>query len=202
MKHKFLILIAPLILGSCDVIPSIKKSFVKRETIHDSHGESVLVKPMSAWDKRSLNGIKFFESFKRKRYTCPGGVGTIGYGCTKKYVVNKRTISREDAAFYLQKDYDEYAAHVDRIVTVPLSPYQRAALISFTYNCGPGALTTLVTGPDRLNSGNYKSVETILPQYRKGGGKVLKGLVKRRAWELTIWRAIKPIKIEEFSNDK
>jgi GH24 family phage-related lysozyme (muramidase) len=26
--------------------------------------------------------------------------------------------------------------------------------------------------------------------YRKGGGKVLQGLVKRREWELTLWNGI------------
>ena len=76
-----------------------------------------------------------------------------------------------------------------KTVKVPLSPSQVAALTSFTYNCGPGALRALVNKPGRLNDGNYTAVSKVLPLYRKGGGQILEGLVKRRAWEVSLWEA-------------
>jgi GH24 family phage-related lysozyme (muramidase) len=62
------------------------------------------------------------------------------------------------------------------------------ALTSFAFNCGMTNLKKLVNGQDRLNDGNYESVERLLPMYRKAGGKVREGLVKRRSWELGLWK--------------
>lgn len=149
--------------------------------------EPQLIRVTEHWNNRALDGIRHFEGFKRKAYYCPAGVRTIGYGCTKHKVVNLGTITHAQAMAVLQQEYDAAAANVDRIVKVPLLPYQRAALISFTLNCGQGNLSRLVNGKGRLNSGNYESVNEILPQYRKGGGKVLRGLEIRRNWELSIW---------------
>jgi lysozyme len=141
------------------------------------------------WQKRALNGIKSFENFEPKAYVCPAGVKTIGYGCTKKKAVSLGSISHEKAIALLKEDYEYAAKKVDSIVKVPLTPYQRVALVSFTLNCGEGNLARLVNGKERLNAGNYESVELILPLYRRGDGKILNGLVRRRAWELTLWNA-------------
>jgi lysozyme len=73
---------------------------------------------------------------------------------------------------------------------VPLTEHQLCALTSFAFNTGESNLQKLINGKDRLNSGNYHSVEKLMPMYRKGGGKVLQGLVKRREWELTLWNGI------------
>ena len=73
-------------------------------------------------------------------------------------------------------------------VSVQLTEYQLNALTSFAFNCGMTNLKRLVEGEGRLNSGNYESVEKLLPQYRIAGGKVRKGLEKRRKWELSLWK--------------
>ena len=75
------------------------------------------------------------------------------------------------------------------VVKVPLTDNQLAALTSFTYNCGRGALYQLVSQEGRLNDGNYDSVAEVMPMYRKAGGKVRKGLVKRRQFEVALWNA-------------
>ncbi len=77
--------------------------------------------------------------------------------------------------------------NVRQAVKVDLTEYQLNALTSFAFNLGMTNLKTLINGENRLNSGNYKSIEKILPMYRKAGGKVREGLVKRRAWELSLW---------------
>ena len=121
------------------------------------------------WDRVMIEGVKYFEGYKSKKYYCCAGVATIGYGCTDKNIINKGSLSEATANNILLEEI-------------------KNALTSFTFNCGVTNLNNLITGENRLNSGNYKSVEKILPMYRKAGGKVREGLEKRRAWELSLWR--------------
>jgi len=140
------------------------------------------------WDRVMMEGVKYFEGYKSKKYYCCAGVATIGYGCTDKTIVNKGSLSKANADRILSEEIKNVRACVRQAVTVDLTDYQLNALISFTFNCGVTNLNNLITGDNRLNSGNYKSVEKILPMYRKAGGEVREGLEKRRAWELSLWR--------------
>lgn len=158
---------------------------VKTETIVVE--KPVLVKPKPNWNAELINGVKFFEGYRPNAYTCSGGVRTIGYGCTDKNIVALGAITESYAADLLCDHLNAVRDRVDEMVEVPLTANQLNALTSFTFNCGVGALKQLISGDDRLNSGNYDSVEEILPMYRKAGGKVREGLVKRRAWELSLW---------------
>ena len=98
------------------------------------------------------------------------------------------TITEQRATKELMKELSQARTQVDNIVTVDLTDYQRNALTSFTFNCGPSNLKQLVDGSNRLNTGDYRSVERLLPQYRKAGGKIRKGLERRREWEVSLWR--------------
>lgn len=152
--------------------------------------KAILVKPKihhqpMAWVSM-VEGVKYFEGYYAKPYVCGGGKRTIGFGHTGKYV-SRGYVSKQQAHDILQKDLEKAKAYVLKYVTVPLNDGQLACLTSFTFNCGQGSLRKMVNGKDRLNSGNYKSVEKILPLYRRANGKILKGLVKRRSWELELW---------------
>jgi len=147
----------------------------------------ILVKPNVDWDNNMLRGIKFFEGYREVAYTCSGGVRTIGYGCTDKSVVSKGKICKNKAETILVNHLEKVKKKVDEAVVVDLTDYQLNALTSFAFNCGMTNLKTLISGKDRLNSGNYESVSKIMPMYRKAGGKVREGLVKRRAWEIELW---------------
>ena len=138
-----------------------------------------------AWEKM-VAGVKTFEGYRAKPYRCCGGRLTIGYGHTGAHT-RKGYLTKEQAGKVLEEELEATKAKVLDIVEVPLSEPQLAALTSFTFNCGPGALKKLVDQPGRLNDGNYESVEEVMPLYRKAGGKIREGLVKRRAWELEIW---------------
>lgn len=140
------------------------------------------------WDDEILQGIKDFEGFYPTPYICPGGVLTVGYGHTGEYANQK--ITRSKAENLLLEEVNEAARLVDRNVHVKLTHWQRNALISFTYNCGEGNLKTLISGKGRLNDGNYESVSKLLPKYVYAKGVKMKGLIKRRAWELEIWEGI------------
>ena len=134
-----------------------------------------------------LQGVKFFEGYRESVYTCSGGVRTIGYGCTDKLVVSRGRICKDTAEDILLNHLNKVKKKVDEAVVVELTEYQLNALTSFAFNCGMTNLKTLINGKDRLNSGNYKSIPKIMPMYRKAGGRVREGLVKRRAWELSLW---------------
>jgi len=144
--------------------------------------------PSVDWESELLTGVKYFEGYKPNTYKCSGGKRTIGYGCTDKRVVAMGTITEERATTELQKELSDAKSQVDNIVTVNLTDYQRNALTSFTFNCGPSNLKQLVDGVNRLNNGDYRSVERLLPQYRRAGGKIRKGLERRRQWEVSLWK--------------
>lgn len=139
------------------------------------------------WRRKAIDGIKRFESFRAHPYKCPAGIHTIGYGFTGTYATHSK-MSQATANKILEREFQKYVTIVKRNVKVPLTDNQLYALTSFTYNCGESSLKKLINGKGRLNAGNYKSVETLLPLYRKANGKILNGLVKRRSWEASLWK--------------
>lgn len=172
------------------------KRFYKRDKKEDlvpvlvrpkkSYKVEEVKKEISAWDKM-FSKVKHYESFKSKAYRCSGGVMTIGYGYTKN-VKWGDTITEAKALKLLEEELLLAKSHVLRIVKVPLTENQLASLTSFTFNCGQGSLRKLVCEKkNRLNNGNYKSVEVVMPQYRMAAGKVRKGLELRRKWEVSLW---------------
>ena len=190
--------VAPEIIKSWDTPVLVKpKRFYKRDKKEDltpvlvrpnkSYKAQEVKKEISAWDKM-FSKVKHYESFKSKAYRCSGGVMTIGYGHTKN-VRWGDTITESEAVKLLEEELLVAKNHVLRIVKVPLTENQLASLTSFTFNCGQGSLRKLVCEKkNRLNNGNYKSVEVVMPQYRMAAGKVRKGLERRRKWEVSLWR--------------
>ena len=144
--------------------------------------------PSADYDIVMISGVKFFEGFKPKCYKCCAGVPTIGYGCTDKNIVSKGKIDELTANRLLVDELTDTKEKVKEHVKVPLTENQLNALTSFAFNCGMTNLKKLVDGRNRLNDGNYESVERLMPMYRKAGGKVREGLVKRRKWEVSLWR--------------
>jgi|TARA_B110000495_G_C23039420_1_gene622332 lysozyme len=167
-----------------EVIPVLvkpKKSYKVEEI------KKEIKKEVNPWDKM-FSRVKHYEGFKSKAYRCCGGVMTIGYGHTKN-VKWGDTVTEAEASKLLEKELLLAKKHVLRIVEVPLNKNQLAALTSFAFNCGQGSLRNLVSGKNnRLNNGNYKSIEVVMPQYRMAGGKVRKGLELRRKWEVSLFR--------------
>ncbi len=129
--------------------------------------------------------IKEFEGLRLKAYKCPAGVLTIGYGHTKGVKVNQ-SISEKEADRLFSQDIKEFEGYVDRFVKVKLSANQHEALVSFVYNIGPGAFmhSTLLR---KLNDGDYKGAQGQFIRWNKAGGKVLKGLTRRRKAEAKLF---------------
>ena len=131
--------------------------------------------------QRGLSLIKSFEGLRLQAYQDAVGVWTIGYGTTRG-VNASMSITKEQAERMLLNDVQRFEPEVERLVTVPLSQNQWDALISFTYNLGAANLESS-TLRRMLNAGDYTGAAEQFPRWNKAGGKVLPGLVRRRAAE-------------------
>lgn len=136
--------------------------------------------------QEGLDLIKSFEGFSATWYKCPAGIWTIGYGHTEaagppKYEP-QRKISRDEGENILRSDLAKYEQAVIDAVTVKLTDEQYSALVSFCYNVGPNAFRKSSV-LKAVNSGRHDLVPARLALFTKGGGKVLKGLVRRRQAE-------------------
>jgi lysozyme len=135
--------------------------------------------------------VKKWEGFRSKPYRCPAGVPTIGYGATRyadgeAVSMDDEPISEEAAFGLLRVTMAKFAADVDRLVTVPLKRHERAALISFTFNLGPGALrqSTLLR---KLNAGDRAGAAAEFHRWNRAGSSILEGLTRRRAEEAAMF---------------
>jgi lysozyme len=129
--------------------------------------------------------IKQWEGLKLTAYLCPAKVWTIGYGSTLG-VTESMKITKAKAEKLLLKDLERFEAAIERLVSVPLNDNQFAALVSWAFNVGEGAVakSTLIR---KLNAGDYDAVPQELARWNKAGGKVLTGLSNRRAAEAGLW---------------
>ena len=138
-------------------------------------------------NQAGIDLIRHYEACRLKAYLCPAGKLTIGYGHTGPEVHQGQTITEEQAMALLHKDLAWAEAGVERLITVPLTDNQFAALVSFTFNVGVGALERS-TLRKKLNAGGYDAVPEQLMRWIRAGGKILPGLVARRQGEGELWR--------------
>lgn len=133
--------------------------------------------------QRGINLIKQFEGVRLTAYKCPAGVYTIGYGHTRG-VQRGMKITEEEASAYLTADLRNSEKAVERYDSVyHWNQNEFDALVSFTFNCGAANLRSLLRSGRR----NRSQIAATLPLYRKAGGKVLKGLERRRAAEKALF---------------
>lgn len=142
-------------------------------------------------NQSGLDLIKEFEGFRAKAYRDSVGVWTIGYGTTAAAGVGitphaGMTISNAEAEKYLQAAVDKFAAQILPKIKVPVSDNQFAALVSLAYNIGPGAFAKS-TVLRLLNAGDASGAADAFRMWDKAGGKVLKGLTRRREAERALF---------------
>lgn len=129
--------------------------------------------------------IKQWEGLKLRAYRCPAGVWTIGYGHTRTARPNME-IDAATAELLLRVDLRDFEAAVEDLIDVPLTEGQFAALVSWSFNVGGGAMARS-TLRRRLNAGAYHEVPEQLMRWTRAGGRVLRSLVNRRAAEAGLW---------------
>ncbi len=108
---------------------------------------------------------------------------TIGYGHTSG-VFEGQTITKEDAEELLRKDLMWFEKEVVKLIVPKLTQNEFDAIVSFTFNCGSGALEKS-TFRRRINSGEDKALcfREEFVRWTNGG---LPGLVRRRQAEIDL----------------
>lgn len=136
--------------------------------------------------------IKQFEGWRSRAYRDAVGVWTIGYGHTAMAgaprPVQGMTITKTQGEAILRTDLVKYERAVNNAVTVDLNQNQFDALVSFCYNVGPGNLRKSSV-LKRTNAGLFGEVPGRLMLWNKAGGRVLRGLTRRRKAEGVLFMA-------------
>ena len=131
-----------------------------------------------------IDAITGYEGRRLTAYPDPGTgcePWTIGVGHTNDVQQGDACTPSESDAF-LRADLVDAEDAVNRAVIVSLTQGQFDALVSFTFNLGEGALhgSTLLR---KLNAGQYDAAADQFLFWTHAAGRVLPGLVKRRASE-------------------
>lgn len=163
--------------------------WLKEEGTKKDNKTQEVVKPMG---RKSLgsSGLDLIKSFEGCRLTAYKPVSTekywtIGWGHYGSDVTQGMKITQARADELLLQDVADSVSFVNNPVYVPitasLNQNQFDALVSFTFNCGAGNLKTLCANRTAAQ------IAAKIPAYNKSGGKVLNGLVRRRAAEQALF---------------
>lgn len=131
--------------------------------------------------KKGIEFIKKHEGCKLTAYKADKAEKyyTIGYGHYSPDIVKGMKITQEQADNYLKEDIAKFEKAVNDINELGMYGFGQAkfdSLVSFAYNLGQGTLIQLTANGTRSDRVIFEK----MLQYNKCGGKVLKGLVKRR----------------------
>ena len=134
--------------------------------------------------KAGLELIKRYEGLRLTAYkpVPTEKYWTIGYGHYGPDVTQGMTITQAQADAFLKQDCASAVRSVNAL-NLPLNQNQFDALVSFTYNCGAGNLKTL------CKNRTIEEIGEKIILYDKAGGKVLKGLVRRRKEEQELYKS-------------
>ena len=159
------------------------------------------------WLELALKTIKAFEGCRLEAYKDAAGVPTIGYGTTRYMDAPVRMsdkISQAMAEELLANDV-EHLSGPGVLSLLPMAtkwrPNQVAALTSFAYNLGLGALENstlrarLLAGQDACTV-----VREELPKWIHAGEAVLPGLEKRRQAEVELFCSGTQLQQAPFTN--
>ncbi len=171
----------------------------KQSEVHMIDGTLDALLPSSCPKQVSKDGIaliKRFEGCARLRtdglveaYPDPGTGGapyTIGWGATGPDIDAHTVWSQDQCDARLEKDLARHAADVRRALGgTPTSQAQFDALVSFHYNTGAIGRATLT---EKHIARDYTGAAEEFQRWNKAGGRVLKGLVRRRSEEARMYR--------------
>lgn len=141
--------------------------------------------------------IRQFEGCARLRrdgmveaYPDPGTGGepwTIGWGATGPGIGPGTVWTQQRCDARLESDVARHARDVAfALGDAPTTQAQFDALVSFHYNTGAIARSTLLR---RHLAGDYRAAAEEFARWNRAGGRVLKGLVRRRAAEARLYRS-------------
>ena len=141
--------------------------------------------------KEAIELIKKYEGCKLVAYQCSAKVWTIGFGSTfyengAKVQIGD-TITQHRAESLLLITANKFAVEVRKLVKSNLNDKQMAALISFAFNLGMGALSK--SSLLKLVNSNPSSpqIRNEFMKWINAGGKPLNGLIRRRKAEADLY---------------
>jgi lysozyme len=122
------------------------------------------------------------EGYHTTTYLDPVAIITSCYGHTGNDLEKGQVFTDEECLDQFAKDLQEADEAVDDTIHVPLTLWQRAALISFTYNAGETNLKTSTMAKE-FNQQEYDKGCDQLLSWVYAKKKRLKGLEERRKLE-------------------
>lgn len=134
---------------------------------------------------------KPFEGCSLTAYHDPVGFPTIGHG----HLLSREAwapldrwppITQGFADALLEEDMAKALRAVRRLVKVPVTDEQAAALADFAFNLGAGALqaSTLLR---MVNRGDLADAAEQFARWNKAGGRIMRGLTRRRLTERNLF---------------
>jgi lysozyme len=151
---------------------------------------------------KTIEMIKHHEGVRFKPYQCPAKLWTIGVGHVlypnqgkmpidqrNGYALHpedNRAFSKDEVNAILRADLARFEKGVATYCPVPLTQGQFDALVSFSFNVGLGTLQRS-TMRQKVIRGDMEGAAEELLKYCMAGGKILKGLQKRRIDERAVF---------------
>lgn len=148
-------------------------------------------------NQAGIDLIKKYEGLRLSAYQDPIGIWTIGYGHTGG-IKHGDICTVAQATAWLLNDISSAEDAVSDAVTSDINENQKAALVSFCYNVGPGregvkdGLCELKSGGQShlliyTNRSDWINAANEFPKWAKAGGVVVFGLMKRRVDERALF---------------
>ena len=151
---------------------------------------------------KTIELIKHHEGVRQMPYKCPAKLWTCGVGHVMfpeqgKLKIDQRDTftppaesmrkhSMEEVNEILKADLARFERGVATYCPVPLTQGQFDALVSFSFNVGLGTLQRS-TLRQKVIRGDMEGAAEELLKYCMAGGKILKGLQKRRIDERAVF---------------
>jgi lysozyme len=153
--------------------------------------------------ENAIELIKFYEGKRNRPYMCSALLHTIGYGHVL-YPEQAKLKLEERKAYPLRPEHDKVWSDggIDAILRSDLQRFESGvirlcpraadsqahfnALVSFSFNIGLGNLQSS-TLRMKFNRGDFAGAADEFPKWNKGGGRILPGLVLRRADERALF---------------
>lgn len=155
-------------------------------------------------NQATVDLVKEFEGLRLSAYLDPVGVVTIGYGYTNRAgygngVAMGDVWSEETAENMLWKGLEIFADKIRPMLKRDATQNQFGAMVSLAYNIGTGAFSKS-TCLKRFNAGDIEGAAEALTWFNKAGGKVLRGLVRRREAERALFLSGSPVDMNKGSS--
>ena len=144
-------------------------------------------------NQEGLDIIKHFEGYSSTVYADPIGIPTIGFGSIwdkegNRLTMDHEPITEQEGEFLLVRELKHVESAIARLIRVELTENQFSAIASLTFNIGCGRLKSS-TLRAKINRGDYSGASAEFPKWRRAGGRILKGLVRRRKAERELFEA-------------